>query len=1027
MHTQSATLDLSPWNDVLPKQERPNDPDYNALLSRFKQFYNEVKNFHEQHNNNNGTSNKNKYATLQANTKCHEQTEYHQSSKDDHSTADAVSTNFHEARSLFKNKILNCQQSDNIIPKFASIGDRCNKFEQKITKPSTTNDFNKNKLFHSASVHNLVAQQTCPHPPIPTRTKKHNNGSAICDAELTTKISKSFKDRIFQFQNNRSKTDTDFFGTFSKTKNQEKQTSQPNPSTLYEDDANIYDVVFNDEQENSEQYVGNSTPILSNRANIKPNLSNEEQISKSDTSKKTNSSLLSNSLEATALNENIQHDDSNYYSNYVNIDFFLKSKKSLSNEDNDNDSEINEDNLTHPSNSYSSDKVYSAQLPQHMCFQGSQAYGNTLSTEDSISSDEVENEIPETMSSREFRLDHFYSPTNMDVARNQLQVLNSKSLDIDRDESALVEANNMMKSFVSDMNLSSIDSFFDNKAQRRIVKESFVVESSANVRKLRHLFLFNDLVVCAKYQASSKHKFTFDVRWYLGLDTVVLPDLDEHTNLVKYDKEAVESQIFNIRASLMILRGQMIQMKRNKQKLSLKAIKKLKKKRTELEADLVLLLPNLPLVLKNTNGKSHTFFLSSNFDRNQWIESIKILKSQLPPDRKQHHSPSASELQAWIQTCQKSLNPNLGTFLLMSNNNEDLLYGDLHIKLTSIEGFVRKGNYYLSFEVDSYGHFSHKATSTVISSDKSEHELNEEYMLPLDGSHTLRVFLHENSTGKHSKSVLFGKSLVELSKSWLTGNPVGREISFGNNIVLIAQVYYKTTELLSTRDPNIKLCPTSGLNIMQVCKKEKSIVPSIVRLCVEEVERRGLKEVGIYRMSGTSTDIQRLKKAFEANANVGELLMRDIDIHSVTGFLKTYLREMPEGLFTDKLHAKFVAAYNMPQSEQADKEKKMLELFLKVPKTNQATISYLVEHLVRVNKFEEYNKMSLTNLATVLGPNVMRQSTKSASLASSSNSGSCNSSSSSDPFTALVVGSMSQAGVLYFFLHLEMSKQSASL
>lgn len=35
--------------------------------------------------------------------------------------------------------------------------------------------------------------------------------------------------------------------------------------------------------------------------------------------------------------------------------------------------------------------------------------------------------------------------------------------------------------------------------------------------------------------------------------------------------------------------------------------------------------------------------------------------------------------------------------------------------------------------------------------------------------------------------------------------------------------------------------------------------------CINEVERRGLKEVGIYRVSGLSSDVQKLKKAFESS------------------------------------------------------------------------------------------------------------------------------------------------------------------
>lgn len=42
-------------------------------------------------------------------------------------------------------------------------------------------------------------------------------------------------------------------------------------------------------------------------------------------------------------------------------------------------------------------------------------------------------------------------------------------------------------------------------------------------------------------------------------------------------------------------------------------------------------------------------------------------------------------------------------------------------------------------------------------------------------------------------------------------------------------------------------------------------MPYIVRQCLEEIERRGMEEVGIYRVSGVATDIQALKSAFDTS------------------------------------------------------------------------------------------------------------------------------------------------------------------
>lgn len=771
---------------------------------------------------------------------------------------------------------------------------------------------------------------------------------------------------------------------------------------------------------------------------------------------------INNSSSLSIQNEQSSQDQSGNleYANYVNIDFFLKRGDSPSIDDldenmtQDDSSDVSDDEeATRMSHSFSSDQLCEHALrdltPRELAKKLScevntnssssltpassgdfldDSRGQSSMNASSASSarfKEANNKLASFFSmSGRGEVEHSSLRKNSTNPRDSIGLmknlgpihessssfmLSRKNTSLDtymlegKDCNALAEAHTTMRSFLSDLNLSPVDDLFEDKAQRRIVKESFAVEFCKR-RKLRHLFLFNDVIVCAKYQASSKQKFTFDVKWYLNLGGISVLDPSEAGNHVKYDKEAIENQILAIRTNLMMLRSRMQHIKRSKDKQPAKLIKKLKKSRTELEAELVLLLPHLPLVIKHINGRKYTFFLSSNFDRNQWIESIKFLQSQLTAAKSISSTPSSSELQAWIQTCRKNLNPSLGTFLLRSNCDDDLLYGDLYLNLSNMRGIAKQGNYYFCFEVDSYGHFSQKASSSVMRIEKLSHDLNEEYVFPLDGAHTLRILLYEN-LGSTAKPAVVGKAHVELSRSWFLEKSVDKVIVFNTNCSLSIKLSYSSSELLSMRIPHTKLCPNFGMDITQVCKKEKTNIPLLIQLCVNEVERRGMREVGIYRMSGTSTDIQRLKKTFETNSYVAELLLRDIDIHSVTGFLKTYLREMPEGLFINKLYLKFVAAFNIPQSDSHERTRKMLELFARIPPTNQQTIIYLVEHLVKINKYESYNKMSLTNLATVIGPNILRPPTDTQSQ------------SNSDPFTAVVIGSMSQAGILYFFLN----------
>lgn len=156
-------------------------------------------------------------------------------------------------------------------------------------------------------------------------------------------------------------------------------------------------------------------------------------------------------------------------------------------------------------------------------------------------------------------------------------------------------------------------------------------------------------------------------------------------------------------------------------------------------------------------------------------------------------------------------------------------------------------------------------------------------------------------------------------------------------------------------------------------RREKRQIPFILTSCVREVERRGINEVGIYRVSGSTSDVSRLKRAFETSMLLGylnlikkfeiyeatfhfivvnyldcyeaEQLLKDVDIHSVTGTLKLYMRELPEALFTDDLYPKLFDAFN--QQDQEHKKRTLLQLFSTLPPLNQHNIMFLLDHMVR--------------------------------------------------------------------------------
>jgi breakpoint cluster region protein len=99
-----------------------------------------------------------------------------------------------------------------------------------------------------------------------------------------------------------------------------------------------------------------------------------------------------------------------------------------------------------------------------------------------------------------------------------------------------------------------------------------------------------------------------------------------------------------------------------------------------------------------------------------------------------------------------------------------------------------------------------------------------------------------------------------------------------------------------------------GFSMDIVAKRENHSIPLIVQTCVDEVERRGLAEVGIYRVAGVLRDVQELRAAFDTDYIIAQQLAYDTDIHAVAGLLKRYFRELPDPLFTDELYMSFVQA-----------------------------------------------------------------------------------------------------------------------
>nr|XP_004555922.2 rho GTPase-activating protein 22 isoform X1 [Maylandia zebra] len=148
------------------------------------------------------------------------------------------------------------------------------------------------------------------------------------------------------------------------------------------------------------------------------------------------------------------------------------------------------------------------------------------------------------------------------------------------------------------------------------------------------------------------------------------------------------------------------------------------------------------------------------------------------------------------------------------------------------------------------------------------------------------------------------------------------------------------------------------------------LVPVLVEQCVCFIRENGLKEEGLFRAPGQTNHVRELQDAFDR----GEKPVFDssTDIHTVASLLKLYIRELPEPIIPFSKYTQFLSC---AQLLTKDKEMGITELGKQVkslPQVNYNLLEYICKFLDEVQSHSNENKMSVQNLATVFGPNILR-------------------------------------------------------
>uniref|UniRef100_A0A3Q1FPE6 SH3-domain binding protein 1 n=1 Tax=Acanthochromis polyacanthus TaxID=80966 RepID=A0A3Q1FPE6_9TELE len=154
--------------------------------------------------------------------------------------------------------------------------------------------------------------------------------------------------------------------------------------------------------------------------------------------------------------------------------------------------------------------------------------------------------------------------------------------------------------------------------------------------------------------------------------------------------------------------------------------------------------------------------------------------------------------------------------------------------------------------------------------------------------------------------------------------------------------------------------------LSHLTQSEKEIAAPIQE-CIHMLLRTGMREEGLFRLAAAASVVKRLKTCLDqGTVDHSEFSM---DPHAVAGALKCYLRELPEPLMTFELYSDWFKAAG--EKDMQEKLEQFRMLLKKLPPENYNNLRYLVQFLSLLSEHQAVNKMTPSNIAIVLGPNLL--------------------------------------------------------
>ncbi|XP_067830443.1 SH3 domain-binding protein 1-like [Heptranchias perlo] len=192
-----------------------------------------------------------------------------------------------------------------------------------------------------------------------------------------------------------------------------------------------------------------------------------------------------------------------------------------------------------------------------------------------------------------------------------------------------------------------------------------------------------------------------------------------------------------------------------------------------------------------------------------------------------------------------------------------------------------------------------------------------------------------------------------------------------------ADYHRKSLRALDALLPTLKASPNSSVGStgnpafgqpleehLKTCGREIALP---IEACAMMLLEKGMKEEGLFRLAAAASVLKRLKSALDSGSFDPKEF--NIDSHAVAGALKSYLRELPQPLMTFDLYDEWFQAAS--EKDLHKKVERLREVCGKLPLESYNNLRYLIKFLAKLAEYQEVNKMSPSNIAIVLGPNLL--------------------------------------------------------